>query len=119
MKKNNILIAIATVFVLSSATFALLKTKLQVTVIDKTGNTVEGASVTLYPTKADYFKKTNPVQDAKQTDKKGKVKFSDLEPTTYFMYAEKGDMDNVGSGIKADTLKAGKINKYNTVISDL
>lgn len=94
----------------------VLNTSLKITVVDYLGNVVEEASVTLYPTDKDYRNETNPVTDTQYTDKKGKVTFKKLEPTVYFVYVVKDDMNNIGGGVQTDTLEKGKINKVNIVI---
>jgi len=111
-----------TSFVLFSFTSELdqlIKTKLSVTVLNKLGNPVEGVVVKVFGTKEDYQKKENEVSPAQQTNKKGKTLFVGLEKKAYFIYAEKGDMDNVGSGVQTDTLVIKRINKINTIITDL
>ena len=87
--------------------------------MDKLGNPVEGAQVKLFLTENEYMKKENEVSPEQQTNKKGKTLFTGLEKKVYFVHAEKGDMDNVGSGIRTDTLVVKRINKINTIITDL
>jgi len=94
----------------------VLNTSLKITVVDYLGNVVEGASVNLYPTDKDYRNETNPVAETQYTDKKGRVTFKKLEPTVFFVYVVKDDMNNVGGGVQTDTLEKGKINKVNIVI---
>ena len=94
----------------------ILNTSLKITVVDYLGNEGKEASVTLYPTDKDYRNETNPVTDNQYTDKKGKVTFKKIEPTVYFVYVVKDDMNNIGGGVQTDTLVKGKINKVNIVI---
>lgn len=93
----------------------LFSTSLKITVLDELGNTVEGAQITLYKNDEDYRNETNAI-DSALTDKKGRVTFKDLEPTIYFVNAEKGSMNNYGAGIQTGTLVEGRINKVNIVI---
>ncbi len=92
-----------------------LPTKLRVTVIDELGNTVEGATVTIYKTEADYRSSENAVQK-QLTDKKGRVTYKDLEPISYFIDARSSDKNNDGKGAVTAPLLEGKLNKVNTVI---
>jgi len=94
----------------------VLNTSLRITVLDYLGNTVEGATVNIYPTENDYRNETNPVQEKQLTDKKGRVTFKKLEPVIYFVYVVKDDMNNVGGGVQTDTLEGGKVNKVNIII---
>jgi protocatechuate 3,4-dioxygenase beta subunit len=96
-------------------TQGFLPTKLKITVLDGLGNTNEGATVTLYKNEEDYRKSENAV--AKEiTDNKGRVKFTDLKPVSYFIDARNGDMNNNGEGVKTVPLLEGRVNKVNTVI---
>ena len=94
----------------------ILNTSLKITVVDYLGNVVKEASVTLYPTDKDYRNETNAVTETQYTDKKGRVTFKKLEPTIFFVYVVKDDINNVGGGVQTDTLEKGKINKVNIVI---
>lgn len=93
----------------------LLPTKLQVTVRNDLGNVVEGATVLLFKTEADYDKSENFVGEA-VTDRKGRVIFKDLEPISYYMHVEKGDLTNIGLGVKTVKLVSKKKNKLNVII---
>ena len=84
--------------------------------LDYLGNTMEGATVNIFPTENDYRNETNPVQEKQLTDKKGRVSFKKLEPVIYFVYVVKDDMNNVGGGVQTDTLEGGKVNKVNIII---
>lgn len=94
----------------------LFKTSLQITVRNELGNLQEDVEVQLYKTQEDYDSNTNPLGEAQMTDKRGRVTFKDLEPTVYFVNAEKGDINNFGAGEKTDTLEANKINKVTIII---
>ena len=99
----------------ADASAQLMGTKLEVTVLDYLGNLVEGASVTLYRTQADYENEENEVQ-VMVTDEKGEVLFRDMEPVTYFMLVTKGDLSNIGGGVQTSKLIAKKKNMLNVVI---
>lgn len=93
----------------------ILPTKLKVTVIDGTGNFVEGATVTLFLTKDDYINNQNATSSA-NTDAKGKVIFKKLEPRKYYLDVRKAQQNNDGRGSETDKLKEGRVNKVNVVI---
>jgi hypothetical protein len=96
----------------------LFKTKLQITVVDKLGNVVQDAKVTLYKNKADYEKEVNPVQEFKLSDNRGKVTFKNLGIIAYYVIVRKGDLDNFGGGEKTSVLVEKKNNKSTIVITD-
>ena len=93
----------------------LIKTQLALTVRDELGNTVEGASVTLYETEANYNEEKNPVVTG-ETDKKGVIKFKELQAIAYYVIVKKGDKDNRGAGEQIGKLEANKINKATVII---
>jgi hypothetical protein len=93
----------------------LIKTTLNLTVRDELGNTVQGATVSLYETEANYTAEKNPVVTG-ETDKKGVVKFKDLQPIAYYLIVRKGDKDNHGAGEQIGKLEAKKINKATVII---
>ena len=99
----------------SSAEAQLLPTKLRVTVINGLGNFVEGASVAIYETEADYRASENAIAVLK-TDKKGRVTVKDVKANSYYIEATFGDQNNNGEGVKTGELSEGRINKVNTVI---
>ena len=99
------------------ASFSLLKTQLQVSVLDDAGNFQTGAEVTLYLNAADY-EANKPAMKTQKTDKKGRTKFVGLEPVDYFILAKKGGKDNVLGGERTGKLVEGKINKVNIIISE-
>ncbi|MGB3467050.1 MAG: carboxypeptidase regulatory-like domain-containing protein [Cyclobacteriaceae bacterium] len=116
MKKTTITAMIAILVIFSSFQTRFLPTSLRITVIDNLGNFVENAEVTIYTSEEDYRNGTNPVSEKQMTDDKGRVKFKDLEPKSYFIDARKGDQNNDGEGVKTAVLKEGRMNKVNTVI---
>jgi hypothetical protein len=95
--------------------FQLLKTSLQITVRNNLGNLEEGAEVKLYKTDEDYRNDINLV-GREITDAKGRAKFTELEPTVYYIDARKGDMNNFGAGIQTDSLAEKRMNKVTIII---
>lgn len=93
----------------------LIKTSLTLTVRDELGNTVEGATVALYETEANYTEEKNAVASG-TTDAKGIVKFKELKAIPYFVIVRKGDLDNSGAGEQIGKLEANKINKATVII---
>ncbi|MEP0369046.1 MAG: SpaA isopeptide-forming pilin-related protein [Cyclobacteriaceae bacterium] len=103
------------VFAFSPADDGFLPTRLRVTVIDGLGNFVEGATVKIYSTEDDYRASENAV-GTMTTDEKGRVKFKELEPISYFIDARKDDLNNDAEGVKTAPLEEGQLNKVNTII---
>lgn len=93
-----------------------LPTSMRITVIDYVGNVVEGAAVQMFLSEKDYRSETNQVGKTQYTDQKGKVTIKKLEARVYFLYVTKEDMNNIGGGVRTDTLVEGKVNKLNVVI---
>ncbi len=91
-------------------------TSLKITVLDELGNIVEGASVQLFTTDANYRAEENAATEAQLTDKKGKTTFKKLESIVYFVNVEKGDKNNDGAGVQTDVLKTGLLNKVTIII---
>lgn len=89
---------------------------LRIVVLDGLGNLVEGAEVTLYENEDDFKNNENPVQDPQFTDAKGRAFFKDLEPKSYFVDVEKGDMNNIGGAQITTPLADRKMNKVNIII---
>lgn len=117
MKRINLLILLLGVMVLSSFNNQLFKTSLKVSVRNELGNIEEKVKVCLYKTEEDYNASENPVQCG-ETDKKGNVTFENLETISYFVSAEKGDMNNFGAGEKTEEIKKEKLNKATIIISE-
>ena len=116
MKELGIAISCGMLLMISTTAIAqLLPTKLQVIVRSDLGNTVEEAQVTLYKTEMDYDAGENAIQSG-TTDKKGRVTFKNLTPIAYYMYVEKGEMTNIGRGIKTTKLISKKKNRLNVII---
>lgn len=103
------------ILAMSLASLQLIKTSLNVTVRDETGNTVEGATVMLFENETDYTKETNVVAQG-VTDKKGYLKLKELKSIPYYVIVRKDDKDNSGGGEKTEKLEAKKINKVTIVI---
>ena len=93
----------------------MLKTKLRVTVSNDLGNIVQGATVTLYKTQADYENNQNSVQSG-ETNEKGQIIFKKLQPVSYYLDARKGDLSNDGRGVQTTKLIAKKKNLIATII---
>jgi hypothetical protein len=102
-------------FLAASAEAQIIKTQLTMTVRDELGNTVEGASVKIYETQANYTEEKNPAAEG-MTDAKGIVKFKNLKSIAYFILAKKDDKDNAGGGEQTGKLEEKKINKATVVI---
>lgn len=116
MKRQFLILAAAFIFLSAFAAVQIFPTTMKLTVRDELGNTVQGAEVQLYGSDEDYRNEENPVTEKMATDKKGDVKFKDLEPKVYYVLAQKGDKNNWGAGVQTDTLQAGKMNKVTIII---
>jgi hypothetical protein len=123
MKKTNTLLLItAIILTISTLSFKevsplqkFIPTKLKITVLDGLGNANEGATVSLFKNEDDYRSSENAVKKG-FTDSKGRIKFEDLKPISYFIDARNGDMNNNGEGVKTVPLLEGRVNKVNTII---
>lgn len=102
------------VFTVISA-FQIIKTQLHITVRDELGNTVEEATVQLFESEEDYLKEENVIAEG-FTDKKGIVKFKDLQEMPYYVIVRKDDKDNSGGGEQTGKLDAKRINKVTIII---
>jgi hypothetical protein len=98
-----------------AAGFQLIKTSLNVTVRDETGNTVEGAKVQLFEKEEDYTAEKNVAAEG-VTDKKGYLKLKELKSIPYYVIVRKDDKDNAGGGEQTGKLEAKKINKVTIII---
>jgi hypothetical protein len=115
MKSQLTKILFAFSFLLLASSFQIIKTSLNVTVRDETGNTVEGATVQIFENEEDYNSEQNVAAQG-VTDKKGYVKLKDLKSISYYVLVKKDDKDNSGGGEKTEKLDAKKINKVTIVI---
>ena len=93
----------------------ILNTSLTLTVRDELGNPVEEATVKIFKTEKDYLAETNVFMEG-ITDKKGVVKFKKLAGVSYFVLAQKGDINNAGGGEQIGKLEEGKFNKATIII---
>jgi hypothetical protein len=94
-----------------------LKTKLEITVLNTTGNPEAGAEVKIYGNEDDYLADQNVIQGKKFTDSKGKILYKDLGEQAYYIHVEKGAADNFGESEKTIPLKSGAKNKVNIIIT--
>jgi len=118
MKKIGFVLLVASLMSFTADLNQLIKTKINISVLDQTGNAVGGAEVRIYASKTDYQQKKNEVTLPKFTNKKGKALFVGLEKKKYFIRVEKGDMDNSDSGVITEELVPHRINKFSTIVSD-
>ncbi len=120
MKNYKIWLVLVPILI-SSAAFTgekplILPTSLRITVLDKLGNAVQGATVTLYRNSGDYEKSENPVAGPLESNEKGQVTFKKLEPKSYYVEVKKGDKSNYGEAEQTGTLVKGRMNKVNIII---
>lgn len=108
-------VAVLLVLFFAGSSFQLIKTSLNVTVRDELGNTVEGATVQLFESLADYEKEVNVAAEGK-TDKKGYLKLKELKAISYYVIVRKDERDNAGGGEQTGKLEAKKMNKVTIVI---
>jgi uncharacterized protein (DUF2141 family) len=114
MKRQIQLLTFLSIIMISAAA-QIIKTSLNVTVRDETGNTVEGATVMLFEKEEDYTKETNIAAQG-VTDNKGYLKLKDLKSIKYYVIVRKDDKDNAGGGEQTGKLEAKKMNKVTIVI---
>ena len=60
-------------------------TALRVTVRDNLGNVVDSAQVQIFRTKEAYEQEINPVGGVQYTDKKGRIRYTGIEPRAYYI----------------------------------
>lgn len=108
------LLTITLAVVVLSGFAPFLKTSLNLTVRDETGNIVAGASIKLFAKKDDYDKEVKPIAEG-VTDEKGVFKFKELNQLSIFILVRKDDKDNSGGG-EQTKLEQGKINKVTVII---
>ena len=94
----------------------LLTTALRITVRDNLGNVVDSAEVQIFRTKEEYEQETNPVGGVQYTDKKGRIRYTGIEPQAYYINVEKGDMNNYGAGTMTEELTAKRSNNLTIII---
>lgn len=116
MKKlAPVLILFACIICTASQPIQLLPTSMRITVLNNLGNPVEGASIKVY-TSQEAYDAGEPMVASGNSDQKGRFKVKDLEPTVYFIEAEKDELNNIGNGIVTDSLREGRMNKVNIII---
>jgi hypothetical protein len=115
MKYTLVLLGLIVLTSFTTSSKQIIKTQIHITVRNDLGNTVEGASVKLYEKEADYKKEENVVAEG-VTDEKGVVKFKELRAISYFILAEKDDLNNFGGGEQTGKLQEKRINKVTIVI---
>ncbi|PGH38666.1 MAG: hypothetical protein CRN43_13720 [Candidatus Nephrothrix sp. EaCA] len=108
------LLALAYAPLLVESPAQIFNTNLSLTVRDKLGNTVEGASVTLYEKEEDFTDEKNGLA-TQVTNKKGIAQFKKLEAKQYYLLVRKENADNRGGG-ETLLIKKGKINQATVVI---
>ena len=94
----------------------IIKTSLTVTVLDGTGNPVQGATIQLFKNEEDYLKEQNVVAEGVTEGNKGQFRFKDIDAMAYYVIVRKDDMDNSGGGEKIGKLEPKKMNKVNIII---
>lgn len=102
-------------FILLLSSFQILKTSLNVTVLNELGNPVEGATVQLFVKEVDYKEEKNIALEG-VTDKKGVIKFKEIKAMSYYVIVRKDDKDNSEGGEQTGKLESGRINKVNVII---
>src|SRR5450432_2786475 len=70
-------------------------TSFQITLKDASGNTIQGASVRLYPSANDFLNKTSQVDTTHISDSSGRVTFTNLHSIQYFYMAEYESKSNI------------------------
>jgi protocatechuate 3,4-dioxygenase beta subunit len=114
--KKVITASIPVILLVFSAYSQIVSTSLRITVRDDLGNLVENAVVTLYATEGDYKKRENPVTDPMNTNAKGEVRFSNLQPQPYYVDVQKDDLTNEEGGVVVSSLQSRKINRITIII---
>lgn len=116
MKKLLLILGLIIVFPsFSTVLEQIIKTQMHITIRNELGNTVEGATVKLFETEEDYKNETNVASEG-VTDAKGIVKFKELKAISYYVLAEKDDLNNFGGGEQTGKLEEKRINKVTIVI---
>ncbi|MEQ8358560.1 MAG: carboxypeptidase-like regulatory domain-containing protein [Cytophagales bacterium] len=114
----RLLLIIALSFIWINSNAQLLKTKLEITVLNTTGNPEAGAEVMLYASEDDYLAGKNAIEGKKFTDSNGEVMYKDLAAKSYYIQAQKGKADNYGESEKTIPLEAGRKNKVTVIITE-
>jgi len=91
--------------------------RLEILVLDESGDPVTNAFVSLYETIEEWGMKETPVQAWKKTDKYGKVVFVTLNEIVYYIYVVKENKDNSDGFVKTEEiLKLNEIVKVKIYI---
>lgn len=114
MKVLTKFLAVTSILLLLSG-FQILKTSLNVTVLDELGNPVVDAKIQLFEKEIDYKEEKNVALEG-YTDKKGVMKFKDIKAMSYYVIVRKDDKDNSEGGEQTGKLESGRINKVNIII---
>lgn len=109
----KITLSLAAIVLLMS--FQIIKTSLNVTVLNELGNPEEGAKVQLFETEKDYREEKNVALEG-ITDKKGILKFKEIKAMSYYVIVRKGDKDNSEGAEQIGKLESGRINKATVII---
>ena len=116
------ILSFITFMVISSSVFSqgipFISTKLEITVLNTTGNPVAGAEVKIYENEDDYLADQNVIQGKQFTDSKGKLMYKDLKEQAYYIHVQKGKADNFGESEKTIPLKTSTKNKVNIIITE-
>ena len=72
---------------------------LEITIVDSFNNVVSEALVALFDSQEEWALRENPIQVWKITDSFGEVQFLNLQEKNYFIYAEKGNLNNLTTEI--------------------
>ncbi len=110
------LLLLFTLFFFQKTEAQIIKTSLTITVIDATGNAVEGATIQLFEKEEDYLKEQNVAAEGISEGPKGQFKFKELKSISYYIIVRKDDLDNSGGGEKTGKLEEKRMNKVNVVI---
>lgn len=119
MKKIRIIgivVLLASVAFVMTSALQVMPTGVRITVLNKMGNPVENAKVTLFANETDYENEQNAVAGPVFTDDKGRVTIKNLDEVQYYVQVVKGDESNYGEAEKTDKLEKNKINKFNIII---
>ena len=117
MKKILLISGICTLLISAMSYQIILKTSLQIQILNRLGSRVSGVEVKLYGNKEDYESEHNQLGETQLTDNKGRVLFKDLEAKPYYVSAKKGKLSNYGEAELTDTLSAGRRNKVVIIIN--
>ncbi len=108
MKRHRIytiMLTIVSVIILQSS-IACMKIDnppaLEIIVLDQFNNPVQQALVGLFENQQEWGMLENPVQAWKATDANGSVVFINLKPENYFIFAQKGESDNLKNEIQTN-----------------